>query len=78
VFFRRERGAEGFLDAWDAALRRNASASEGDAFNLVARAQPLKPLKARRSSPQPCGARIWLAVPDVMPACMQESLLPRT
>ena len=46
MFFRRERGAEGFLDAWDSALRRNASCGEADALNLVARIAPVQPLKA--------------------------------
>lgn len=44
VFFRHGRGSRKFLDGWDTALRRNASLTEQQAFNAVARAG-VKPLK---------------------------------
>ncbi|KAK9909514.1 hypothetical protein WJX75_003420 [Coccomyxa subellipsoidea] len=44
VFLRHGRGARSFLDAWDSALRRNASRTEQQAFNAVARVG-VKPLK---------------------------------
>ncbi len=51
MFLRRSADTAAFLDAWERAVRGNASASEQEALSAVVRRAPLKPPMVHPANP---------------------------
>ena len=62
VFLRRSADTAAFLDAWERALKGNASASEQDALSAVVRRAPLKPPMVHPDNPH-----VFLAAGQKLP-----------